>query len=58
MTQAAGQVQRLERQLGSEFAHKAPPEVVQAERERLEQQRERMQTLQRRLDTLRRLEGS
>jgi valyl-tRNA synthetase len=58
LAQAAGQVQRLERQLASEFSQKAPPEVVQAERERLEQQRERLQTLQRRQETLRRLDAA
>jgi valyl-tRNA synthetase len=58
MVQATAQVQRLEKQLGSEFAEKAPAEVVQAERERLEQQRERLQTLQRRRATLKRLEAA
>ncbi len=30
------QIDRLEKMLGSDFAHKAPPAVVQKERERLE----------------------
>jgi valyl-tRNA synthetase len=58
MAQAAAQVQRLERQLGSEFSRKAPPDVVEAERERLEHQRQRLETLQRRRETLRRLEAA
>ncbi|MBV9172173.1 MAG: class I tRNA ligase family protein, partial [Chloroflexi bacterium] len=56
IAQATAQVQRLEKQLGSEFSRKAPPEVVEAERERLAQQRERLETLRRRMETLKRLE--
>lgn len=52
---ARQQVERLERNLAGDFAHKAPPETVQAERQRLEEQRERLQTLERRRGTLERL---
>jgi len=52
---AQQQVERLERNLASDFAKKAPPETVQAERQRLEEQRERLQTLERRRETLLRL---
>ena len=46
---------RLERQLASDFSHKAPAETVERERERLAEQRERQQTLERRSATLARL---
>ena len=49
------QVVRLERQLASDFSHKAPAETVERERERLAEQRERQQTLERRRATLARL---
>jgi valyl-tRNA synthetase len=48
-------VARLERQLASDFRHKAPAETVERERERLAEQRERQQTLERRRATLARL---
>jgi valyl-tRNA synthetase len=52
---ARQQVERLERNLGGDFARKAPPETVQAERQRLMDQQERLQTLERRRQTLERL---
>jgi valyl-tRNA synthetase len=55
---AEKQVQRLESLLGGDFTHKAPPETVERERERLREQRERLQTLERRLQTLTRLAGA
>ncbi len=51
-------VVRLERQLASDFSHKAPAETVERERERLAEQRERQQTLERRRATLARLSGT
>ncbi|HLZ27651.1 MAG TPA: valine--tRNA ligase [Chloroflexota bacterium] len=54
---ARKQVQRLESLLGSDFAHKAPPETVARERERLDEQHTRLQTLERRHSTLARLSG-
>ena len=57
LANARQQVERLERNLGGDFARKAPPETVQAERQRLEEQRERLQTLERRRETLERLAG-
>lgn len=58
LANAQQQVGRLERNLSGEFARKAPPETVQAERQRLAEQQERLQTLQRRRETLIRLGGS
>jgi valyl-tRNA synthetase len=55
LANARQQVERLERNLAGDFARKAPPETVQAERQRLEEQRERLQTLERRRQTLERL---
>jgi valyl-tRNA synthetase len=52
---ARQQVERLERNLAGDFARKAPPETVEAERQRLVEQRERLQTLERRRQTLERL---
>jgi valyl-tRNA synthetase len=55
LAESNGQVTRLERQLASDFSHKAPAETVERERERLAEQRERQQTLERRRTTLARL---
>jgi valyl-tRNA synthetase len=55
LANARQQVERLDRNLSGDFARKAPPETVQAERQRLEEQRERLQTLERRRQTLERL---
>jgi valyl-tRNA synthetase len=55
LAEASNQVQRLERQLAGDFAHKAAPEAVQRERERLTEQRERHAALERRKQTLERL---
>ncbi|HEX8969150.1 MAG TPA: valine--tRNA ligase [Chloroflexota bacterium] len=58
LTEADKQVQRLERLLDGEFSHKAPPETVERERERLSEQRTRRQALDRRRDNLARLAGA
>jgi valyl-tRNA synthetase len=57
LANAQQQVQRLENNLSGDFSKKAPPETVQAERQRLLEQRERLQTLERRRETLTRLAG-
>ncbi|HEV7662590.1 MAG TPA: valine--tRNA ligase, partial [Chloroflexota bacterium] len=55
---ASRDVQRLEGLLASDFARRAPPDKVEAERERLTEQRERQTTLERRRLTLARLSES
>ncbi len=55
LSEASAQVERLEKLLGSDFAHKAAPETVERERERLVEQRERLAALERRGATLERL---
>jgi valyl-tRNA synthetase len=53
--EASKQVRRLEGLLASDFTHKAAPETVQRERERLQEQRDRLGALERRRATLARL---
>jgi valyl-tRNA synthetase len=55
LAEATKHVNRLEGLLGSEFARKAPPEVVERNRESLMEQQVRLATLERRRDTLTRL---
>jgi valyl-tRNA synthetase len=55
LNEASKHVQRLEQLLASDFGHKASPETVQRERERLADQRERLTALERRRATLERL---
>jgi valyl-tRNA synthetase len=49
LREAEGQINRLEKLLASPFAEKAPPEVVQKEREKLEDYRETAQKIQQQL---------
>jgi valyl-tRNA synthetase len=58
LAEAQKHVRRLEGQLASDFGKRAPAEVVERERERLEEQRERERTLERRRATLARLSGT
>jgi valyl-tRNA synthetase len=55
LADAEKRVGDLERRLAGEFSQKAPPEVVEPERQRLSEQRDRLQTLERRRETLTRL---
>jgi valyl-tRNA synthetase len=55
LADAEKRVRELERRLAGEFSHKAPPEVVEPERQRLREQRDRLQTLEGRRETLTRL---
>jgi valyl-tRNA synthetase len=57
LADAQKRVHSLEARLGGEFGRKAPPEVVEADRERLAEQRERLSALERRQQTLTRLSG-
>lgn len=49
LAEAESQVQRLEKLLGSSFAEKAPPEVVERERARLEEHRETAERIRQQL---------
>jgi len=49
LAEAESQVQRLEKLLGSSFAEKAPPEVVEKERARLEEHRETAERIRQQL---------
>jgi len=50
LAEAESQVQRLEKLLGSSFAEKAPPEVVERERARLEEHRETAERIRQQLN--------
>jgi valyl-tRNA synthetase len=50
LREAEGQINRLEKLLASPFAEKAPPEVVQKEREKLEEYRETAKKIRQQLE--------
>jgi valyl-tRNA synthetase len=50
LREAEGQINRLEKLLTSPFAEKAPPEVVQKEREKLEDYRETAKKIRQQLE--------
>jgi valyl-tRNA synthetase len=58
LADADKQVKRLETLLAGDFSHRAPPETIERERERLDEQRERLRALEARRETLTRLAGS
>jgi valyl-tRNA synthetase len=49
LEEAEGQIKRLEKLLASPFADKAPPEVVQKERDKLEDYRETAEKIKQQL---------
>ncbi len=57
LADAEKHVRRLEGRLAGDFSRKAPPDIVELERQRLAEQRTRLEALQRRLQTLRRLDA-
>jgi valyl-tRNA synthetase len=50
LAEAQSQIKRLEKLLASPFAEKAPPDVVQKERDKLEEYLETAERLQQQLD--------